>query len=140
MQWYITKLINVSEENENYKNVIKKFDDIFDNCPYHSDEETEEIFYNNFGDSIYNYIEKNSLERLASGSIGQVYKAKLIDGREVAIKVKHPNVMELKDNQMLFLNLLTSLQEYSMFRNNFSLFIDIEDFMYNLNLQLDFKK
>ena len=64
MQWYITKLINISEENENYKNVIKKFDDIFDNCPYHSEEETEEIFLNNFGDSIYNFIEEGSLQRL----------------------------------------------------------------------------
>ena len=44
MQWYISKLINESEENENYKVVIKKFEDIFDNCPFHSDEETEKIF------------------------------------------------------------------------------------------------
>ena len=40
MQWYISKLINECEDNENYKTVITKFEDIFDNCPYHTDEET----------------------------------------------------------------------------------------------------
>ena len=139
MQWYISKLINECEENENYKKVIEKFEDIFDNCPFHTDEETEEIFMDNFGDSIYNFIQEGTLERIASGSIGQVYKAKLLDDREVAIKVRHPNVSELKDNQMLFINMVTTLQGYSFFRNNFSLFMDIEDFMFNLNLQLDFR-
>ena len=139
MQWYITKLININEENEQYKEVINKFSDIFDNCPYHSDKETEEIFEKNFGAPIYDFIQEDSLERIASGSIGQVYKAKLLDGREVAIKVRHPNVTELKENQMLFINIVTTLQGYSFFRNNFSLFMDIEDFMFNLNLQLDFR-
>ena len=109
MQWYISKLINESEENENYKKVIKKFEDIFDNCPFHTDEETEEIFKDNFG-HLYTIYIKETLERIASGSIGQVYKAKLLDGREVAIKVRHPNVSELKDNQMLFINMVTTLQ------------------------------
>jgi predicted unusual protein kinase regulating ubiquinone biosynthesis (AarF/ABC1/UbiB family) len=139
MQWYISKLINECEENENYKRVIEKFEDIFDSCPFHTDEETEEIFIENFGSPIYNFIQEGTLERIASGSIGQVYKAKLLDGREVAIKVRHPNVTELKDNQMLFINMVTTLQGYSFFRNNFSLFMDIEDFIFNLNLQLDFK-
>jgi predicted unusual protein kinase regulating ubiquinone biosynthesis (AarF/ABC1/UbiB family) len=57
----------------------------------------------------------------------------------VALKIRHPNVSELKDNQMLFINMVTNLQSFSFFRNNFSLFIDIEDFMFNLNLQLYFK-
>ena len=88
MQWYISKLINECEDNENYKIVITKFEDIFDNCPYHTDEETEEIFQSNFGDSIYNYIKEDSLKRIASGSIGQVYRATLIDGKEVSNKSK----------------------------------------------------
>tara|TARA_B100000795_G_scaffold248750_1_gene215771 strand:- start:298 stop:1662 length:1365 start_codon:yes stop_codon:yes gene_type:complete len=139
MQWYITNLINTSENNDNYKKIVTKFEDIFDNCPYHSKEETEEIFERNFNVSIYDIIQKDSLKRIASGSIGQVYRAILIDGREVAIKVKHPNISDLKENQMLFINLIIYLQKYSFFRNNFSLFMDIDDFIYNLNLQLDFR-
>jgi len=139
MQWYITNLINTSEKNENFKRIIDKFEDIFDNCPYHSDLETLEIFEENFKLPLYDFIQKDTLERVASGSIGQVYKATLIDGREVAIKVKHPSVSKLKDSQMLFINLIINLQEYSFFRNKFSLFMDIDDFIYNLNLQLDFK-
>ena len=49
MQWYITKLINTEEDNEKYKNIINEFEDIFDNCPYHSEEETNSIFINSFG-------------------------------------------------------------------------------------------
>ena len=139
MQWYITKLINTNEDNENYKKIINKFDDIFDNCPYHSEEETLKIFERNFNMPLYDIIKKNSLKKIASGSIGQVYQAILLDGREVAIKVKHPNISDLKENQMLFINLIISLQRYDFFRNNFSLFMDIEDFIYNLNLQLDFR-
>ena len=59
--------------------------------------------------------------------------------KRLAIKVRHPKVTELKDNQMLFINMVTTLQGYSFFRNNFSLFMDIEDFIFNLNLQLDFR-
>ena len=139
MQWFITKLINTTEENENYKRIIDYFEDIFDDCPYHSDDDSNKMFEENFGVKMDDIIKKDSLKRIASGSIGQVYRAKLIDGRDVAIKVKHPNVNEMKDNQMLFINMVTSLQEYSFFRNNFSLFMDIEDFIFNLNLQLDFK-
>lgn len=139
MQWYISKLINQEEDNTKYKNIIKYFEDIFDNCPFHSDEETNEIFINSFGYSLNEIIKEDSLTRIASGSIGQVYRATLIDGRDVAIKVRHPNVEELKENQMLLFNLVTTLQSFSYFRNNLNLFMDIEDFIDNLNLQIDFK-
>ena len=42
--WYITKLFNVEEENDKYERIINEFEDIFDDCPYHSDEATGEIF------------------------------------------------------------------------------------------------
>jgi predicted unusual protein kinase regulating ubiquinone biosynthesis (AarF/ABC1/UbiB family) len=139
MQWYITKLINIEEDNQKYKNLIKEFEDIFDNCPYHSDEETNEMFKKSFGYHLNDVILEGTLKRIASGSIGQVYRATLIDGRDIAIKVRHPNIEELKNNQMLLINLITSLQGFSYFRNNLNLFMDIEDFMENLNLQIDFK-
>ena len=139
MQWYITKLINTEEDNEKYKNIINEFEDIFDNCPYHSEEETNSIFINSFGCELSDILKENTLERIASGSIGQVYKAELIDGRKVAIKVRHPDIDKLKENQMLLINIITYLQNFSYFRNNLNLFMDIEDFIDNLNLQLDFK-
>tara|TARA_B100000767_G_scaffold42357_1_gene36127 strand:- start:344 stop:1690 length:1347 start_codon:yes stop_codon:yes gene_type:complete len=139
MQWYISKLINTDEDPEKYKKIINKFSDIFDNCPFHSDSDSYEIFEKDFGFDLDKIIKKNSIKRIASGSIGQVYRATLIDGREIAIKVKHPYVDNLKNNQMYFINLLTQLQKYSYIRNNTGIFIDIEDFMENLNLQLDFK-
>ena len=35
--------------------------------------------------------------------------------------------------------MITTLQNFSYFRNHLNLFADIEDFIYNLNLQIDFK-
>ena len=58
MQWYITNLINTSEKNENFKRIIDKFEDIFDNCPYHSDLETLEIFVENFKLPLYDFRPK----------------------------------------------------------------------------------
>ncbi len=139
MQWFITKLYNTEEDNTKYKRIIKEFEDIFDKCPFHSDDETNEMFVNSFGIELADIVKEGTLEKIASGSIGQVYKAELIDGRKVAIKVRHPNVEELKENQMLLINLITTLQNFSYFRNNLNLFADIEDFIYNLNLQIDFK-
>lgn len=139
MQWFITKLYNTEEDNTKYKKIIEEFEDIFDKCPFHSDDETNEMFVNSFGIELNEIVKEGTLEKIASGSIGQVYKAELIDGRKVAIKVRHPNVEELKENQMLLINLITTLQNFSYFRNNLNLFADIEDFIYNLNLQIDFK-
>ena len=139
MQWFITKLYNTEEDNTKYKRIIEEFEDIFDKCPFHSDDETNEMFVNSFGIELADIVKEGTLEKIASGSIGQVYKAELIDGRKVAIKVRHPNVEELKENQMLLINLITTLQNFSYFRNNLNLFADIEDFIYNLNLQIDFK-
>ena len=40
---------------------------------------------------------------------------------------------------MLLFNMITTLQGFSYFRNHLNLFADIEDFIFNLNLQIDFK-
>merc|ERR1711862_857626 len=84
-----------------YPDIINLFEDIFDQCKFHDDDITLDILkeeLNLEGESLAKYIDIDSLERIASGSIGQVYKCKLIEPvngfQDIIIKVKHPNLDE----------------------------------------------
>lgn len=57
-----------------------------------------------------NIIKSISRKPIASASIGQVYKATLTDGREVAIKVQRPNILSEISLDLFLLRLLTPLQ------------------------------
>lgn len=138
MQWYISRLEN--EDSEKYKEIVKEFESIFDNCPYHSLEQTKESFQNDFGVSLEEYIDINSLEEIGSGSIGQVYKGKMIDGKDIAFKVKHPDIERQKRGQFWVINSIIFLQKFKYIKNKFNLHFDTKDFMDNLLLQLDFGK
>ena len=137
MQWFLSKKIS-ENDNGDYDYIIDVFNDLFDNCPHHSLVETEYLFLKNFNCDMKEIIDYSSLKVIGSGSIGQVYKAKLINGEEIAMKVRHPSVSKIIPGQMYIINLLIYLQKFSFTKNLLSLHIDIDDFMYNLLLQLDF--
>lgn len=137
MQWYLSK-----KELENYDNsydkIINSFEDVFDNCPYHSIEETKKTFKNDFNIDLEDSIDINSIENIGSGSIGQVYKCKL-DDKIVAMKVKHPNVDKIISNQKFIIDMVIYIQKIRCLKNYFGLHYDINDFMDTLYTQLDFK-
>lgn len=62
-------------------------------APRHSYAFTKSQIFMEFGDSIDNIFDTFSRQPIASGSIAQVYIASL-NGRKVAVKVRHPNVAE----------------------------------------------
>uniref|UniRef100_A0A6C0HLY7 ABC1 atypical kinase-like domain-containing protein n=1 Tax=viral metagenome TaxID=1070528 RepID=A0A6C0HLY7_9ZZZZ len=151
-QWYISKLksdiiqSNISEQ-KNYSNsritsisyFISHFEDIFEQCPYHSLEDTKHIFQDMLPDTkIEDYIDINTLCIIASGSIGQVYYAKTTDGKEIAIKVKHPGIDDELKEQVNLIALIQYLQSFKYFRKRFNLFFNIDDFLTDLTLQCDF--
>lgn len=74
-QWIISRLR--SEPGEHIEYVVNYFDDIFDDCPFHSIEYTNKVFdaYSHY--SISEIVVPNSLEEIASGSVGQIYRATL---------------------------------------------------------------
>ena len=137
MQWYLS-----NKETDNfdgsYEKIIEYFDDVFDNCPYHSLEETKEIFKSEFNTEMSEIIDINSIEHIGSGSIGQVYKCKIND-KYVAMKVKHPSVNKIIRNQRYIIDLIIFIQKIEYLKNYFELYYDINDFMETLYLQLDFK-
>ena len=146
-QWYISKLkaniINPnSPETVKLSKFIHYFEDIFEQCPYHSLEHSKEIFIDSLGVELEEYVDIDTLKPIASGSIGQVYYAKLKQiseqGKEVAIKIKHPDIEKDLEDQRTLIQLVKMIQSIKYLRNKFNLFFNLDDFLYDINLQCDF--
>ena len=136
-QWYISKLkSNIIDdfkiiEKTNTNKFINYFEDIFENCPHHSLEHTQEIFKNSIcNTNIEDYVDITTLKVIASGSIGQIYYARrAIDNIEIAIKVKHPDIAQNLNNQLTIIKLFKFAQSFKYIKNKFKLIFNIDDFL-----------
>lgn len=100
----------------------------------------KEIFYESFGTDISTYFLEFSEIPLASASIAQVHKAKLIDGKEVVVKVQHYKIDEKMKLDLSILRRLirfTSSHISNTLINPFEAFKEIEDATLN---ELNFVK
>ena len=145
LQWYISKLksnvINVNTlEMQNTTKFMAYFEDIFENCPFHSIESTKDIFENSMlGIKLEDYIDITTLKEIASGSIGQVYYAcRKSDGIEIAIKVKHPDIAMDLENQIELIKVLKYLQSFNYIKKKYNLIFNIDDFMHDILQQCNF--
>jgi predicted unusual protein kinase regulating ubiquinone biosynthesis (AarF/ABC1/UbiB family) len=135
-QWYITKIKSYEDELSN--TISKYFEDIFDNCPQHSISHTRDLFHNTFKVEIDDVI--TDLELIGSGSIGQVYKGRLIENNKiVAIKVKHPTVDTEIANIEPIIYLLSYIQSFNTLRNKYKLYFDFQEFLDDLKMQTNFR-
>ena len=132
LQWYISKLksnaINDNSlESQNISAFINYFEDIFENCPFHSLEQTKIIFKNAMpGYALEDYVDIATLKEIASGSIGQIYYARRkTDNLEIAIKVKHPDIATDLENQLELIKILKFLQSFGYIRKRFNLIFNI---------------
>ena len=114
------------------------FGDIFDDCPKHSIELTKQTFGQDFNINLEDIIKINDMKLIGSGSIGQVYKTKLNDGRIVAIKVKHPDSDNILNSQKFILNFIAFIQKYSYIRKKLNLHFNIVEFINDLHSQIHF--
>ena len=136
-QWIVCKINNLFEEKDIPK-YINIFNNTLEHCPFHSYEITQWLFQNSLRCNIEDICYDINKYPIASGSIGQVYKAKLrYNDTVVAIKVKHPN---LKNNifipQLFLTFILWILKTCNILQ--YYLPIDFEDFFKGLNQQLNF--
>ena len=83
-QWIISRLR--SEQNINITKLVEYFDDIFEDCPEHSLEYTNSIYQKDWAEKLNFFpmsprlddlVYEDTLKVLASGSVGQIYYAKL---------------------------------------------------------------
>lgn len=145
-QWYISKLKHSFTIDTNTRNMdrtialIKYFDNIFEDCPYHSLEYTKDIFKSEYGVSLDTYIDISTLKPIASGSIGQVYYAKCHKfDSEIAIKVKHPNIDDELAKFVPFIEFVKYMQTFPDIKRKYGLCFDFQDFIDSINMQIDFR-
>ena len=115
MQWYISRLEN--EDSNKYRNVVDEFESIFDDCPFHSINDTKIIFENDYKINIEDYLDLSTLEEIGSGRLGQVYNCKTLDNKEVAFKVKHPEIEKQKIGQFWVIKSLNFFQKFNFIKN-----------------------
>jgi len=84
-QWMSTRPDLFSEE------FCERMSKLHSTCPTHSWRSTKEIVESSLGRKISLVFSDFDSEPIASGAIAQVYKATLLDGTKVAVKVRHPH-------------------------------------------------
>ena len=78
---------------------------------------------------------------VAAASLGQVHRAKLRDGRAVAVKVQRPGIRErIADDLSAFLELAKFLDKHSDSLGRFKLQETVEEFQKSLAAELDYRQ
>lgn len=77
-------------------------------------ETVREIIEHELGGSIEELFLEFNQEPLASGSIGQVHTARLLDGEHVAVKIQRPNIQQQVNTDLAILHDLASFLEKTM--------------------------
>jgi predicted unusual protein kinase regulating ubiquinone biosynthesis (AarF/ABC1/UbiB family) len=77
-QWMISKLKTEANLNSKIAKFCDYFEDIFEQCPRHPFSYSKNIFLESFGYEINQFINIHTIHIIASGSVGQVYKAELL--------------------------------------------------------------
>jgi hypothetical protein len=109
---------------------------VFEDCCYHTLEETENMYVKDFKRSIHeDYIIKDS-DLVGSGSIGQVYKCYCKTKCEyIAMKVKHPGINKNVDTTVYALKIVCFLlKPINQFHNVMIQYIN------NIYLQIDYNQ
>lgn len=141
-QWIISRIdmFYIHKDPPEWLNV---FYNIYENCNSHNIEYTESVFNSDFPNylTFYQFVKKDSLELVGSGSIGQVYKAENMNGEKIAIKCKHPNI----DNNFFTIYYFLSfihfiINNIPIIKNYLSVPINLENFFNSIKSQTDFNQ
>lgn len=97
-QWFISRVKSNVDYNSKY--LVNYFEDIFEQCPRHELEDTFNMFKNDFNFNMEEVIDLKTLECIASGSVGQVYKGKLHNPIYI-VDTSHKNIMDILNSNNL---------------------------------------
>lgn len=116
-------------------------------APAHPPEVSKRVLKEQFGLEVNELFEEFEEEPVASGSVGQVHKARLrpehaLDGpggkcRDVAVKVQHPGVM---DSAFMDLSIVWKVVEFSENFLHMTMPFDRTDFDEVIQAQMDFTR
>ena len=133
-QWFISHI----SYNSEYEKVVNFFYHIFENCPSQTIEESDAIYYNATKRHFKDDLKMETIKEIGSGSIGTVYYAETLIGTKVALKIKHPHINAELESKRGIINILRRLQKINWIRNYFNLCFDLNDFINNMNYQINF--
>lgn len=86
-------------------------------------------------ETIFNDIDRNAI---AAGSIGQVYRAVLVNGQQVALKVQRPGIEAVVARDISLIKSLAELASLTEFGKNFDIVGLAEEFSNAITAELDF--
>jgi ubiquinone biosynthesis protein len=119
--------------------LAKEFEKLQDNVTPIDIKDISPIFKKEFGKEL-NEIFIEPLELLATASIGQVYKGKLLNGEKVVVKVLKPNITEIiKDDLEILKQLAFLFDDYFQEYGVSSIYNIIKEFENSITSELNFK-
>src|SRR5699024_9831081 len=102
-------------------------------------EEVEEIFKEEFNQTIDELFKNFTKEPLATASIGQVHIAHLHNGKEVAIKIQRPNIKNTMETDLdILFHLARLIENRTKWGKRYRILDVIEDFSDSLRNELDY--
>ncbi|HVB77331.1 MAG TPA: AarF/UbiB family protein [Candidatus Nitrosotalea sp.] len=103
--------------------------------------EVEAMIESELGARISKIFSNFEAEPVAAASLGQVHRATLRDGREVAVKVQRPGVREVVDQDLqAFAEIAAWLQSHTEVGRRLGLSELLEEFAKSLSRELDYRQ
>ena len=137
VQWVLPKvesLYDIKERNKENE-WFYQLEEVYENCDFHSLDYTLKKYESDFKKQFEKEYE--TIEEIASGSIGQVYKITRPGGETLAMKILHPNI-----NYQInfFYGLFTIIKLIKPLHNyiNYYFPIDLHTFINDFKMQTDF--
>jgi aarF domain-containing kinase len=112
---------------------------LHDRVPAHSAAVTRATVEAAFGRRIDEIFTAFDDEPIASGAVAQVHRARTLDGREVAVKVLHPNIADRIESDMRLLHALASLVQMLPRMEFLALRESVEQFATTMVAQIDLR-
>ncbi|MDW7674176.1 MAG: AarF/ABC1/UbiB kinase family protein, partial [Bacillota bacterium] len=118
---------------------IRELEQLQDNVPPLEKKEVRKVIESELGKKIEEIFPDFGWVPLASASIGQVHKTKLINGHEVVVKVQRPNIKELMEIDLeIIFDLATFLDKKTSWAKQYGILDIVEELSTSLRGEIDY--
>ena len=121
-------------------NYIKALTALQANVPPVSWEAIERLLSQELGQPIESVFSKINQQPIAAGSIGQIHRATLTTGEEVAIKVQRPGIDKIVEQDISLIKGVAELVSLTDFGENYDIVELADEFSQAIKAELDFTK
>ena len=121
-------------------NYIKALTALQANVPPVSWEAIEILLSQELGQPIESVFSKINQQPIAAGSIGQIHRATLTTGEEVAIKVQRPGIDKIVEQDISLIKGVAELVSLTDFGENYDIVELADEFSQAIKAELDFTK